>query len=89
MRRRPEVSSLGFASHLAGGAQSLAAETLGWRRPLDAMPSRRLLLLVYPDDRLGGWLNLIDRGKLQALFERESGRLAVKARQPGYLSFRR
>jgi ribose transport system ATP-binding protein len=37
-----------------------------------------LLLSVYQDYRLGGWLNLIDRRKLQPVFEWESGRLAVR-----------
>src|SRR5215471_17553389 len=37
-----------------------------------------LLLSVYQDYRLGGWLNLIDRRKLQPAFEWESGRLAVR-----------
>jgi len=37
-----------------------------------------LLLSVYQDYRLGGWLNLIDRRKLQPIFEWESGRLAVR-----------
>jgi ribose transport system ATP-binding protein len=37
-----------------------------------------LLISVYPDYRLGGWLNLIDRRKLQPIFEWESDRLAVK-----------
>ena len=37
-----------------------------------------LLISVYPDHRLGGWLNLTDRRKLQPIFEWESERLAVK-----------
>jgi ribose transport system ATP-binding protein len=37
-----------------------------------------LLISVYPDHRLGGWLNLTDRRKLQPIFEWESDRLAVK-----------
>ena len=37
-----------------------------------------LLLSVYQDYRLGGWLNLVDRRKLQPVFEWESGRLAVR-----------
>jgi ribose transport system ATP-binding protein len=37
-----------------------------------------LLVSVYQDYRLGGWLNLMDRRKLQPVFEWESGRLAVK-----------
>jgi ribose transport system ATP-binding protein len=37
-----------------------------------------LLISVYQDYRLGGWLNLTDRRKLQPVFEWESGRLAVK-----------
>ena len=37
-----------------------------------------LLLSVYQDYRIGGWLNLIDRRKLQRVFEWESGRLAVR-----------
>lgn len=37
-----------------------------------------LLLSVYQDYRLGGWLNLIDHRKLQPVFEWESGRLAVR-----------
>ena len=37
-----------------------------------------LLLSVYQDYRLGAWLNLIDRRKLQPVFEWESGRLAVR-----------
>jgi ribose transport system ATP-binding protein len=37
-----------------------------------------LLLSVYQEYRLGGWLNLIDRRKLQPVFEWESGRLAVR-----------
>jgi ribose transport system ATP-binding protein len=37
-----------------------------------------LLISVYQDYRLGGWLNLADRRKLQPVFEWESDRLAVK-----------
>ncbi len=37
-----------------------------------------LLMSVYQDFRLGGWLNLIDRRKLQPVFAWESQRLAVK-----------
>lgn len=37
-----------------------------------------LLISVYQDYRLGGWLNLTDRRKLQPVFEWESDRLAVK-----------
>jgi ribose transport system ATP-binding protein len=37
-----------------------------------------LLLSVYQDYRLGGWLNLIDRRKLQPVFAWESSRLAVR-----------
>ena len=37
-----------------------------------------LLMPVYPDYRLGGWLNLTDRRKLQPVFEWESDQLAVK-----------
>jgi ribose transport system ATP-binding protein len=37
-----------------------------------------LLLSVYPDYRLGGWLNLADRRKLQPVFAWEADRLAVK-----------
>ncbi len=37
-----------------------------------------LLISVYQDYRLGGWLNLADRRKLQPVFAWESDRLAVK-----------
>ena len=37
-----------------------------------------LLMPVYWSYRLGGWLNLVNRTKLQPVFEWESGNLAVK-----------
>ena len=37
-----------------------------------------LLISVYQEYRLGGWLNLADRRKLQPVFAWESDRLAVK-----------
>jgi len=44
-----------------------------------------LLISVYQDYRLGGWLNLIDQRKLQPVFEWESDRLAVKMGSGGNL----
>lgn len=37
-----------------------------------------MLISVYPNYRLGGWLSVIDGRKLQAVFDWESNRLAVK-----------
>ena len=42
-----------------------------------------LLLPVYKEYRWAAWLNLINRTKLQPVFEWESGKLAVKMGQPG------
>jgi ribose transport system ATP-binding protein len=75
-KNREEVSDLHSARRNA------VAYVSGDRKKEGIFPNlsifENLLISVYPDHRLGGWLNLTDRRKLQPIFEWESDRLAVK-----------
>jgi ribose transport system ATP-binding protein len=69
-------------SDLASAHRNAVTYVSGDRKKEGIFPNlsifENLLISVYQDYRLGGWLNLTDRRKLQPVFEWESDRLAVK-----------
>lgn len=67
---------------LASAKEHLVSYVSGDRKKEGIFPNlsifENLLIPVYHASRLGGWLNLVNRNKLQPVFKWESEKLAVK-----------
>jgi ribose transport system ATP-binding protein len=77
-----DAKNIEEVSDLASAHRNAVTYVSGDRKKEGIFPNlsifENLLISVYQDYRLGGWLNLIDQRKLQPVFEWESDRLAVK-----------
>ena len=69
-------------SDLATAKEHLVSYVSGDRKKEGIFPNlsifENLLMPIYHASRLGGWLNLVNRSKLQPVFKWESEKLAVK-----------